>query len=146
MPVPALQQAESISEFGQAIRHRWRPAPIGCVALALSLLEAICTLFIALSKVGILVTFTSFLSTVIVSRYHANGVRIPTLGIAFVASTLNLMVVWKRRRSRALPSAAWRKRTLTVYQRWRERLLIFAGSLTIIAVIAEFWIHPLHWR
>jgi len=73
-------------------------------------------------------------------------VRIPALGIAFVAGVLNLMVVWKQRRSRALASAAWRKRALTARQRWRERLTMLAALSAISAVIAEFWIHPVHWQ
>jgi hypothetical protein len=146
MSAPAMRQPDllPISEFDQTTAPRGGSALGGSAALAMASLEAVCTFFVALSKLGMLVAFTSFLSTVIVSRYHADVIRIPVLGVAFVVAALNMVVLWNRRRARNLPSAAWRRRPLTAYQRWRERLLVTASGLTIVLVVAEFWIHPIH--
>ncbi len=117
---------------------------LGGGSLVAAATEAICACFVALSKLGILVAFTSFLSTVIVSRFHADRVRVPVLAVAFVGAVANLLLLWNRQRLRNLPAAAWRKRPLTPRQRWRIGVLIGMSVVTIALVVAEFWIHPVH--
>lgn len=147
MSAPAMREPElpSVPEPTESDPPRFGSAVAGSAALMMASIEGICTFFVALSKFGVLVAFTSFLSTVIVSRYHADPVRAPVLGLAGIVAVLNLVVLWRRQRARSLPGAAWRKRPLTSRDRWRNRLLILISGLTIVLVIAEFWIHPLHW-
>lgn len=135
---PALLETESVSgqQPGSAL--------LGGSSLCAAAIEAICAFFVAFSKLGILVAFTSFLSTVIVSRFHANNVRIPVLAVALVGAFFNLAVLWNRQRLRNRASALWRKRPLTARQQWRIATLIGMSAITIVLVIAEFWIHPVH--
>ncbi len=119
-------------------------ALLGGGSLAAASIEAICTFFVALSKLGILVGFTSFLSTVIVSRFHADWVRVPVLGVALAGAVLNLVVLRNRMKLRNAPAAAWRKRPLTRAERWRIAGVIVMSTVTIALVVGEFWLHPFH--
>jgi hypothetical protein len=116
---------------------------LGCGSLLAASLETICTAFVALSKLGILTAFTSFLGTIIVSRYHADRIRVPVLALAFLGATLNLLVLWNRQRLRNRPSAAWRIRPLRVRERWRTRVLVAVSVVTMFLIAAEFLIHPI---
>src|SRR5262245_26112894 len=91
---------------------------LGGGSVLLAAVEAICTSFVLLSKLGILVGFTSFLSAAIVSRYHQDTVRLPVLVIAIVGAAMNLLLLWNWARLRSAPSAAWRKRPLSRRERW----------------------------
>ena len=117
---------------------------LGGGSLAAAAIEGVCTLFVALSKFGVLIGFTSFLETLIASRFHADRVRVPVLAMALSAALLNLLVLWNRLRLRNTPSAAWRKRPLALAERWRIGALIAMSALTVVFVVGEFWIHRFH--
>lgn len=119
-------------------------AALGSGSVLLAAVEAVCTFFVALSKLGILVGFTSLLSGVIVSRYHQDAIRLPVLAIAAIGAIMNLVVLWNATRLRNSPSAAWRKRPLSRRERWRIGMLIGLSIVTLGLVVAEFSIHPLH--
>ena len=151
MSVPPIDQLDKPNVLGSFIPEREKPdiAPqgsawLGSGSLGIASIEAICTFFVAASKVGILVGFTSFLSTVIVSRFHADRVRIPVLILALSGAAANLLVVWNGSRLRRRSSAAWRIKPITARQRRRSLLLIGLSVLTILLVLGEFWIHPVH--
>lgn len=151
MSLPAIHQPDrfdvvssSLLEAEESNRERSGSAWLVSGSLAVASLEAICTFFLAASKLGILIAFTSFLSTVIVSRFHADRVRIPALALALGGAIVNLLVLWNRGRLRRQPSAAWRIKPITAGQRWRRLLLATLSVLTILLVAGEFWIHPVH--
>src|SRR5438270_12093307 len=87
-----------------------RAAWLGTGSLFAACIEALCALLLAISKLGILLAFTSFLSTVIISRFHDDRVRVPVLGLALFAALANLFVLRNWQRLRNAPAAAWRRR------------------------------------
>jgi hypothetical protein len=117
---------------------------LGSGSLMVASIEALCAFLLVLSKFGLLVAFTSFLSSVIISRYHADWVRVPVLSAAFVSAAINVFVLWNWNRLRKAPAAAWRKRRLSVRQQWRVAVVIVTSVATIALVVAEFCIHPIH--
>jgi hypothetical protein len=119
-------------------------AILGGGSLAAAGIEAICTFFVTLSKLGVLAGFTALLSELIASKFHANIVRVPVLGLATAGAMLNLVVLWNRMRLRNAPAAAWRKRPLRRRERWKIGLVIAMSVMTIGLVIGEFVIHPFH--
>lgn len=119
-------------------------AALGGTSFAVSAVGAVCAFFIVLSKIGILVGFTSFLLTVIASRAHAVAVRVPLLSGSFIGAAANLFMLWNGHRLRTAPAAAWRRRPLSLAERWRISLLIAMGVTTLVLIAAEFWIHPIH--
>lgn len=119
---------------------------LGSGSVAIASIEAICTFFLAASKLGILVGFTSFLSTVIVSRYHADRVRVPVLALALAGAITNLVVLWNQRRLRNRPSSVWRMRPTTARQRRRTWFLVGLALAAIALIVGEFWIHPVHFH
>lgn len=135
-PVMSEQSPEHTEGAGSAI--------LGGGSLAAAGIEAICTFFVALSKLGILAGLTALLSELIASKFHANIVRVPVLGLAAVGAVLNLMVLWNRMRLRNAPAAAWRKRPLKRSERWKIGMVIAMSVATIGLVIGEFVIHPFH--
>ena len=132
----------------EASRERYKPisraAWLGTGSLFVACIEALCALLLAISKLGILLAFTSFLSTVIISRFHDDRLRVPVLGLALFAALINLFVLWNWQRLRNAPAAAWRKRPLTLRQRWQLAAVLFTSIATVVLVLGEFWIHPVH--
>jgi hypothetical protein len=124
-------------------RERFGSAVLGASSLLVASTEAICTFFVVVSKLGILVAVTSFLSSVIVSRYHTDGIRVPVLAIAFAGAVLNLGILWNQHRLRRASSAAWRKRALSRRAKQRIALLLASSAITLLMVTVEFVIHPL---
>ena len=94
-------------------------AALGGTSFAVSAVGAVCAFFIVLSKIGILVGFTSFLLTVIASRAHAVAVRVPLLSGSLFGAAANLFMLWNGHRLRTAPAAAWRRRPLSLAERWR---------------------------
>jgi hypothetical protein len=143
-PVPSSSLILGLETQESQPEKRLGSTTLASVSLLVASLETICAFFVAASKLGILIAFTSFLSTVIISRYHADRVRIPVLATAFLGATVNLLVLWNRQRLRRAPSAAWRTKPLSGRQRRRNWVLLSASAVTILLIVAEFWIHPIH--
>lgn len=137
----ASQDAMGYTESSEPVQ---RAVWLGSGSLMVASIEALCAFLLVLSKFGLLVAFTSFLSSVIISRYHADWVRVPVLSAAFVSAAINVFVLWNWNRLRKAPAAAWRKRRLSVRQQWRVAVVIVTSVATIALVVAEFCIHPIH--
>ena len=112
-------------------------------SFSLALIEAVCVLFLSVSKFGILLGVAAFMSAEIASPFHADRIRVPLLGLALAGAVVNLLLLWNAHRLRNASTAAWRKRALPASQRRRIVFLIALSLLTILLVVAEFWIHPI---
>jgi cytochrome b subunit of formate dehydrogenase len=112
-------------------------------SLSLALIEALCVLFLGVSKFGILIGLASFMSAEIASPFHADRIRVPLLGAALIGAVANLFLLWNAQRLRNASAAAWRKRPLTASQRRRIVFVIAISVVTILLVVGEFWIHPI---
>ena len=140
---------ESASRADQVADESKQPGigrPAGLLAgssFSLALIEAVCVLFLSVSKFGILLGVAAFMSAEIASPFHADRVRVPLLGLAFIGAVANLFLLWNAHRLRNAATAAWRKRALTASQRRRIIFLVALSLLTILLVVGEFWIHPI---
>jgi hypothetical protein len=137
----AIQPFEPVTQKGEPSQ---RAVWFGGGSLLVACIEALCALLLAISKLGVLLALASFLSSVIISRFHADRVRVPVLGLAFLAALINLFVLWNWRQLRNAKAAAWRKRRLTARQRWQIASVLITSTATITLVVGEFWIHPVH--
>ncbi len=139
---------ESVSRADQVAESQ-QPGIAGRTGLlagssfSLALIEAVCVLFLSVSKFGILLGVAAFMSAEIASPFHADRIRVPLLALAFAGAVTNLFLLRNAQRLRNAPTAAWRKRALTASQRRRIVFLAALSLLTILLVVAEFWIHPI---
>src|SRR6266852_4558119 len=69
-------------------------------SLALALIEAVCVLFLSVSKFGILIGLAAFMSAEIASPFHADRIRVPLLALAFAGAVANLFLLRNAQRLR----------------------------------------------
>src|SRR5258708_24877824 len=99
------QAAKTVSRF------KW----IGWSSLFLALVQSVCTIFVALSGLRLLIGAAAFGAAAGVMKFadqriHIDPVRIPMVVFALVGAVFNLVALWQVRRVRwAAASAVWSK-------------------------------------
>jgi hypothetical protein len=110
-----------------------------------ALLQSICTLFLALSGVRLVVGIGSVvLSAGMVAaldKLHANWIRLPMIGLALLGSLLNLAVLMQIRNLRNRPASRWRQRPLSSKEARMERIQWALSLATLILIAIEEWLH-----
>src|SRR5258708_35388113 len=80
-----------------ASRFRW----IGWSSLFLAIVQSVCTIFVALSGLRLLLGAAAFGAAIgamkIAERIHIDAVRIPMLMLALVGALFNLVAGWRGR-------------------------------------------------
>jgi hypothetical protein len=117
------------------------PVKRGWAALILAFIEAVCVFTVAAAKVGILVGTVGAVLAGWAVILHRDAIRIPVLLIAMTGATFNLYLIWKRRRLRNSPAAAWRKRPLTKQERVKTALVFWLAVGTLILGALEIYFH-----
>lgn len=112
-------------------------------AFLLATVEAVCLFVVAAGRTGIALSTISASVTGWVTVLHRDIFRIPALLLAIVGSMLNLWILWRSHHLRNAPSAAWRKRPLTVKDRWRIGLVLTLSALTLFTAGFEIYFHRL---
>src|SRR5690349_3429592 len=82
-------------------------------ALFFAVLQSVCSAFIALNGVKLLIGVGAFAAASgalkLADRMHIDAIRIPMMLLALAGSLLNLVVLWQVWRLRRRPASAWRQ-------------------------------------
>ena len=110
-----------------------------------ALLQSICTFFLALSGVRLVIGIGSVVlsagAATAFEKFHANWIRLPMVGLALLGSLLNLVVLIQIRSLRSRPASRWRQRPLSPKQVRMERVQWFLSFATLILVAIEEYLH-----
>ncbi len=107
------------------------------------IIQGACAILVASSTAKIFLGVAGLAAAVKTSELHANIVRIPLMLISATFALITLFVLWNGHRLRNLPSAQWRKRTLTARHKAGIAFSLVASVLTLVLVVAEITIHPI---
>ena len=146
------EQVQNHTEPPQAAAgpHRERifyfnPKLINWSALFFALLQSVCSAFIALGSVRLLIGIGAFAAASSVlklaDRMHIAAIRIPMMLLALAGSLLNLVVLWQVWRLRKRPASAWRQQPVSKQKKLSEWFQFILSILTLILLAAEFVAH-----
>jgi hypothetical protein len=114
-------------------------------AVFFAVLQSVCSAFIALSSIRLLIGATAFAFSVGVvklgDKMHIAAIRIPMMLFALIGSLLNLFVLWQVWRLRRRSSSAWRQKPVSPQKRRSEILQLLLSVVTLFLLTAEYWAH-----
>ena len=133
---PETAAVQTVSKF------RW----VGWSSLFLAIVQSVCTIFVALSGLRLLLGAAAFGAAVGVmkiadQRIHIDAVRIPMLLFALVGAVFNLVALWQVRRLRGRAASAWRQKTVSRSKFASERVQLTLSLLTLILLAVESFYH-----
>jgi hypothetical protein len=141
-PVEAPAGAPETAAAQTASRFRW----VGWSSLFLALVQSVCTVFVALSGLRLLIGATAFGAAIGVmkiadTRIHIDAVRIPMVMFALVGAVFNLAALWQVRRLRGRAASAWRQKTVSRSKFASERVQLALSVFTLILLAVESYYH-----
>jgi hypothetical protein len=119
-------------------------------ALFFALLQSVCSVFIALGSIRLLIGIGAFAAASSVlklaDRMHIAAIRIPMMLLALAGSLLNLVVLWQVWRLRRRSASAWRQQPMSKKKIASEWFQFTLSVLTLLFLAAEFvahrYLHP----
>jgi hypothetical protein len=117
----------------------------GWSGLFFAVLQSVCSAFIALNGVRLLIGIGAFAAASSVlklaDRIHIDAIRIPMMLLALAGSLLNLIVLWQVWRLRRRPASAWRQQPVPTRKKTSEWIQFTLSVLTLFLLAAEFFAH-----
>jgi hypothetical protein len=114
-------------------------------ALFFAVLQSVCSAFIALNGVRLLIGVGAFAAASgalkLADRMHIDAIRVPMMLLALAGSVLNLVVLWQVWRLRRRPASAWRQMAVPRQKIASEWLQFTLSILTLVLLAAEFVAH-----
>lgn len=121
------------------------PKVLGWSAFLFAILQSICSAFIALNGVRLLIGVGAFAlasSTLkLADHMHIAAIRIPMMILALAGSLLNLLILWQVRRLRRRPASAWRQKPVPRKKIASEWFQFALSVFTLFLLAAEFFAH-----
>jgi hypothetical protein len=118
---------------------------INLSAFFFALLQSVCSAFIALNGVRVLIGIGAFAAASgalkLADRMHIDAIRIPMMLLALAGSVLNLVVLWQVWRLRRRPASAWRQQPVSKQKKMSEWFQFTLSILTLFLLAAEFVSH-----
>ena len=123
-------------------RFKW----IGWSSLFLALVQSVCTIFVALSGLRLLLGAATFGAAIGVmkiadERIHIDAVRIPMVTLALAGAVFNLVALWQVRRLRGRAASAWRQKPVSRSKFASEKIQLALSVLTLILLAVESYYH-----
>ncbi|HUC52450.1 MAG TPA: hypothetical protein VMR90_00285 [Candidatus Cybelea sp.] len=114
-------------------------------AFLFAVLQSVCSVFIALNGVRLLIGVGAFAAASgalkLADRMHIAAIRIPMMLLALAGAVLNLVVLWQVWRLRRRPASAWRQQPVSKKKIASEWLQLTLSVLTLVLLAAEFVAH-----
>jgi hypothetical protein len=114
-------------------------------ALFFAVLQSVCSAFIALNGIRLLIGIGAFAAASgalkLAERMHIDAIRIPMMLLALVGSILNLVVLWQIWRLRRRSASAWRQQPVSRQKKTSEYFQFALSVLTLALLAAEFFAH-----
>jgi hypothetical protein len=108
-----------------------------------SLVEGACAILVASGSVKLFVGLGAVAGVVKASRLHADIIRIPVLLVSAAAAVIMLVVLWNSWRARNRSAARWRKKPMTLREKFSAAITLLASVLTLALVVGEAIEHPI---
>jgi hypothetical protein len=146
------EQTQNPAEFSQAAPEISRPNIllvnakfINWPAFFFAVLQSVCSAFIALNGVRLLIGVGAFAAASgalkLANRMHIGAIRIPMMLLALLGSLLNLIVLWQVWRLRRRSASAWRQKPVSKQKLVSEWLQFTLSVLTLFLLASEFVAH-----
>jgi hypothetical protein len=114
-------------------------------AFFFAVLQSVCSAFIALNGIRLLIGVGAFAAASgalrLADRMHIDAIRIPMMLLALAGSVLNLVVLWQVWRLRGRSASAWRQKPVSKQKLVSEWLQFTLSVLTLFLLAAEFVAH-----
>jgi hypothetical protein len=138
-PEPQAAEAQAAHTVS---RFKW----IGWSSLFLAAVQSVCTIFVALSGLRLLLGAAAFAAAAGVMKFadkriHIDAVRIPMVMFALVGAVFNLVALWQVRRLRGRAASAWRQQKVSRSKFASERVQLALSVLTLILLAVESYYH-----
>jgi len=121
------------------------PKLISWSSFLFAALQSVCSAFIALGSVRLLIGIGAFTAASgalkLADRMHIGAVRIPMMIFALAGSLLNLVVLWQVWRLQRRPAAAWRLQPQSKRKKASVWLQFTLSIITLFLLAAEFVAH-----
>jgi hypothetical protein len=123
------------SEIGKA------QGVIGWSSLLFAVLQSVCSFFVALDGLRLLIGVGALASVVAageqLDRLHTDWIRVPMIVLSLVGVLLNLTVLLHVRHLRSRPSSQWRQKPLTPRKKRIERVQLVLSLITLVLIAVE---------
>jgi cytochrome b subunit of formate dehydrogenase len=113
-------------------------------SFAFAVLQSICTAFVAISGLRVVIGLTSLASALgarVPWRLHADWIRIPMVLLALTGALINLYAIWRIRRLRQRPASQWRMKPVSTAKLRSENLQILLAVATLALLFVEEVLH-----
>jgi len=133
---------QEITAAQSASRFRW----IGWSSLFLAIVQSVCTIFVALSGLRLLLGAAAFSAAIGVMkiadhRIHIDSIRIPMVMFALLGAVFNLLALWQVRKLRRRAASAWRQKTVSRSKFASEGVQLALSLLTLLLLAVESYYH-----
>jgi hypothetical protein len=140
--VEAPAVTPEVAAARSASRFRW----IGWSSLFLAIVQSVCTIFVALNGLRLLLGAAAFGAAIGVmkvadERIHIDAVRIPMLMFALIGAVFNLVALWQVRRLRGRAASAWRQKIVSRGKIASEKVQLALSVLTLLLLAVESFYH-----
>jgi heme/copper-type cytochrome/quinol oxidase subunit 2 len=134
-PGPEDAAAQTVSRF------KW----VGWSSLFFAIVQSVCTIFVALSGLRLLLGAAAFSAAIGVMKFadkiHNDTIRIPMVMLALVGAVFNLIALWQVRRLRARGASAWRQKAVSKSKFASEGVQLALSLLTLLLLGIESFYH-----
>jgi hypothetical protein len=121
------------------------PKLINWSSFFFAVLQSVCSAFIALGSIRLLIGIGAFAAASSVlklaDRMHIAAIRIPMMLLALAGSLLNLVILWQVWRLRSRPASAWRQQPVSRQKKLSEWFQFALSVVTLFLLAAEFVAH-----
>ena len=140
-----VETPRATTGLGQKRILYFDPKLISWSSFLFAVLQSVCSAFIALGSVRLLIGIGAFTAASgalkLADRMHIGAVRIPMMIFALAGSLLNLVVLSQVWRLRRRPAAAWRLQPQSKRKKASEWLQFTLSIITLFLLAAEFFAH-----
>ena len=140
MPV---NETDLISPVDKAQKSSSHSLLLSSAALVGGFIESACAILVASASAKLFLGLGAVAGAVKASRLHADIVRIPVLLLSAVAALITLLVLWNAWRARNQSGARWRKRPMTLREKFSLAATLLASVMTLGLVVGEAIEHPI---
>ena len=140
MPV---NETDLISPVDEAQKSSFHSLLLSSAALVGGFIESACAILVASASAKLFLGLGAVAGAVKASRLHADVVRIPVLLVSAAAALITLLVLWNAWRARNQSGARWRKRPMTLREKFSLAATLLASVMTLGLVVGEAIEHPI---
>jgi hypothetical protein len=118
---------------------------VGGTSLFFAIVQSVCTIFVALSGLRLLLGVAAFTAAVgtmrVVDKIHTDAIRVPMVMFALLGAVFNLVALWQVRRLRGRAASAWRQKPIAGKKFASEGVQLTLSVLTLILLALESFYH-----